>query len=208
MAAVQNIVIINYDMGNINSVKKQLERLEANVMVSAEAADILNADKLILPGVGHFKKAMENLQELKLIDVLNEAVLVQKKPTLGICLGMQLMARFSEEGGVNGLGWFDAEVVKMKVEDSLRFKIPHVGWNSIRQLKNSELNLNLIEESSFYFVHSYKFVANDVKDILHSTNYSTDFTSAISKENIFGVQYHPEKSQDIGLQLFRNFISI
>ena len=111
MAAVQNIVIINYDMGNINSVKKQLERLEANVMVSAEAADILNADKLILPGVGHFKKAMENLQELKLIDVLNEAVLVQKKPTLGICLGMQLMARFSEEGGVNGLGWFDAEAV-------------------------------------------------------------------------------------------------
>lgn len=205
---MQNIVIINYGMGNINSVKKQLERLGVNSVVSANVDEISNADKIILPGVGHFQKAMENLQQLDLIEALNEAVLVQKKPTLGICLGMQLMAKFSEEGNVRGLAWFDAQVIKMNVQDTLRFKIPHVGWNTVEQLKESPMNKGLTDESSFYFVHSYKVVANDTQDILHSTNYETDFTSAISKENIFGVQYHPEKSQDIGLQLFNNFISL
>ena len=205
---MQNITIVNYGMGNINSVKKQMERLAVNVIVSSKSEDILSADKIILPGVGHFEKAMENLQELNLVDVLNDFVLVKKKPTLGICLGMQLMTNFSEEGNVKGLGWFDAEVVKITVDDTLRFKIPHVGWNTIDQKKESDLNVGLNSDSSFYFVHEYKVIAHEVKDILHSTVYSSEFTSAISKDNIFGVQYHPEKSQDIGLQLFRNFIAL
>jgi len=205
---MQNITIVNYGMGNINSVKKQMERLAVNVIVSSKSEDILSADKIILPGVGHFEKAMENLQELNLVDVLNDFVLVKKKPTLGICLGMQLMTNFSEEGNVKGLGWFDAEVVKITVDDTLRFKIPHVGWNTIDQKKESDLNVGLNSDSSFYFVHAYKVIAHEVKDILHSTVYSSEFTSAISKDNIFGVQYHPEKSQDIGLQLFRNFIAL
>jgi glutamine amidotransferase len=205
---MQNITIVNYGMGNINSVKKQMERLAVNVIVSNKSEDILSADKIILPGVGHFEKAMENLQELNLVDVLNDFVLVKKKPTLGICLGMQLMTNFSEEGNVKGLGWFDAEVVKITVDDTLRYKIPHVGWNTIDQKKESDLNVGLNSDSSFYFVHAYKVIAHEVKDILHSTVYSSEFTSAISKDNIFGVQYHPEKSQDIGLQLFRNFIAL
>ena len=205
---MQNITIVNYGMGNINSVKKQMERLAVNVIVSSKSEDILSADKIILPGVGHFEKAMENLQELNLVDVLNDFVLVKKKPTLGICLGMQLMTNFSEEGNVKGLGWFDAEVVKITVDDTLRYKIPHVGWNTIDQKKESDLNVGLNSDSSFYFVHAYKVIAHEVKDILHSTVYSSEFTSAISKDNIFGVQYHPEKSQDIGLQLFRNFIAL
>lgn len=204
---MQHITIIDYGMGNINSVKKQLERLGATVSITSSAEEIARAEKIILPGVGHFKKAMENLEERNILDALHHAALIQKKPILGICLGMQLMTNFSEEGNVKGLGWFDAEVVKIKVDDTLRFKIPHVGWNTIEHKKESPINQGLDKDDAFYFVHSYKVVANNAADILHSTLYSTEFTSAISKNNITGVQYHPEKSQDIGLQLFRNFIS-
>lgn len=205
---MQNIVIIDYGMGNISSVKKQLERASVNVTFSNDSKVILNADKLILPGVGHFKKAMDNLTELGLIDVLNQKVIAQKTPVLGICLGMQLMANKSEEGNASGLGWIEGEVVRMKVNDSLRYKIPHVGWNTIVSQKTSPLNENLEDDTSMYFVHAYKFVAQNESDVLHTTSYETAFTSAVSKDHIFGVQYHPEKSQDKGLQLFKNFISI
>lgn len=205
---MQNIVIIDYGMGNISSVKKQLERASVNVTVSNDSKVILNADKLILPGVGHFKKAMDNLNELGLIDVLNQKVIAQKTPVLGICLGMQLMADKSEEGSASGLGWIEGEVVRMKVTDSLRYKIPHVGWNSIVQQKPSALNVHLEDDASMYFVHAYMFVAKNEVDILHTTSYENAFTSAVSKDHIFGVQYHPEKSQDSGLQIFKNFIEI
>jgi cyclase len=214
------LVIVDYKMGNHHSVKKKLDGLKVESLISSDPEIILNATKLILPGVGHFGKAMENLRELNLIDALNEAVLVKKTPILGICLGMQLMAKSSEEGtenrelraesrdlfSVKGLGWFDADVVKFKVNDTLRFKVPHTGWNTISIEKESPLMKNISPDSEFYFVHSYYMKANDASDVLNYTDYGTPFASAISKGNIYGFQYHPEKSHDVGLQLIRNFV--
>ncbi|MCX6327519.1 MAG: imidazole glycerol phosphate synthase subunit HisH [Bacteroidia bacterium] len=134
-----SILIINYGMGNLNSVKRKLARIGIDALISNMPSDISNADKLILPGVGHFQKAVENLKGLKLWDVLNEAVLINKIPILGICLGMQLMAKHSEEGDIDGFGWFDAEVVKFQVKDFLTHKVPHTGWNQIIKLKESHL---------------------------------------------------------------------
>jgi imidazole glycerol-phosphate synthase subunit HisH len=200
-----HIVIVDYGMGNLLSVKRKLERLKHSVSVSSNKEEITAADKLILPGVGHFGKAMENLKKLELIDVLNDFVHVQKKPILGICLGMQLMAKHSEEGNVAGLGWFDADVVRFQVNDTLKHKIPHIGWNDIIPLKESKLIEGIKENSSFYFVHSYHFHLNNPTDGLTSTNYEYDFVSAIERENIFGVQFHPEKSHDIGNVMLENF---
>ncbi len=206
------IVIVNYNMGNLHSVKKKLDRLKVESIISSDPNAILNADKLILPGVGHFGKAMHNLQELGLIDALNHAVLSKKTPILGICLGMQLMAKVSFESENNsaceGLRWLDAEVVKFQVKDTLRFKIPHTGWNSIQIQKESPLMNNLKNDSEFYFVHSYHFKVNDPSIVLNTTDYSDTFVSAVSKDAIFGVQYHPEKSHDAGIQLLENFVRL
>ena len=201
-------VIVDYRMGNTGSVKRKLDRIGVDSKISFAPNDIASADKLILPGVGNFKKAMENLDSLNLLEVLNEAVLVKKKPILGICLGMQLMAKCSEEGHANGLGWFDAEVVRFKVSDQVKFKIPHTGWNEIKLVKDSVLNNKVSHGAEFYFVHSYFMKCSEQKDILHETTYEESFTSAIEKENIYGVQYHPEKSHSVGEQLLRNFINL
>jgi imidazole glycerol-phosphate synthase subunit HisH len=204
----QRFIIIDYGMGNLNSVKRKLARLGVDVLISNLPADILKADKLILPGVGHFQKAVENMKELQLLDILNDMVLIKKKPILGICLGMQLMATLSEEGNVEGLGWFDAEVVKFRVKDFLTHKVPHTGWNQIIKNKESQLMNGIPDLSEFYFVHSYHFKCNNPADILNETEYEYVFTSAVEKENIFGVQYHPEKSHDIGEKLLKNFINL
>ena len=203
-----NIIIINYGMGNLNSIKKKLTHLKVNAVISSNPNDILNADKLILPGVGHFKKAIENLKALNLFNVINETVLIKKKPILGICLGMQLMANKSEEGNVNGFGWFNAKVIKFKTNNTLKYKIPHTGWNQITKTKQSALMKNISDLSEFYFVHSYHFKCNNSADILNETEYEYKFTSAVEKENIFGVQYHPEKSHDVGKQILKNFVEL
>ena len=202
------IIIVNYGMGNLNSVKRKLARLGVDALISNLPSDILKADKLVLPGVGHFQKAVENLKQLQLWGILNDAVLVKKKPILGICLGMQLMALRSEEGNVEGLGWFDAEVVKFRVKDFLTHKVPHTGGNQIIKVKESHLMKDIPDLSEFYFVHSYHFRCNNPADILNETEYEYKFTSAVEKENIFGVQYHPEKSHDIGELLLKNFIKM
>lgn len=199
------LVIVDYKMGNLHSVKKKLDQLQVKSMVSSDPDAIRKASKLILPGVGHFGQAMKNLEELGLLDALNEAVLIKKTPILGICLGMQLMAKYSEEGNVAGLGWFDAEVVKFKLEDTLRFKVPHTGWNSISIEKKSPLMEGIPDQSAFYFVHAYYMKTNDTKDVLNFTHYGAPFVSAISKGTIFGFQYHPEKSHEVGLTLLKNF---
>jgi glutamine amidotransferase len=201
-----NIVIVDYKMGNIHSVARKLKMLGVNYEISNNPDTIKQADKLILPGVGHFGKAMLQLEESNLISVLNDVVLIQKKPILGICLGMQLMANFSEEGNVNGLGWIDGKVKRFQVNDKLRFKIPHTSWNQISICKESLMNIGLDNTSEFYFVHAYYFRANNESDILHKTTYEQEFVSAVQKENIVGVQYHPEKSHDVGLQLIKNFV--
>jgi glutamine amidotransferase len=199
------LAIIDYGMGNLGSVKRKFSLFGVDTVITSGLQDIVTADKLILPGVGHFQKAVENLKQLKLWDILNEMVLIKKKPVLGICLGMQLMAKRSEEGGVEGLGWIDAEVVKFQVKDKVKYKVPHIGWNQIVKIKESKLMNEIPDLSEFYFVHSYHFRCNNPEDILNETEYETNFVSAVEKENIFGVQYHPEKSHGAGELLLKNF---
>lgn len=202
------IVIVDLGTGNLFSVAKSLARIGADALISSRAEDIANAAKIILPGVGHFGKAMNALTELNLADVLNEAALVKHKPFLGICLGMELMAQKSEEGDVAGLGWIDAEVVRFDIADRQRFKVPHIGWNRIEIKKESLLMKGLSGSSEFYFLHSYHLKVNDQPNVLNETEYETVFPSAIEKDNIFGVQYHPEKSHDAGARLLRNFVEM
>ncbi|MDA8655205.1 imidazole glycerol phosphate synthase subunit HisH [Gammaproteobacteria bacterium] len=200
--------IVNYGMGNIFSVQKKIQSRDITLTISSKIRDISNADKIILCGVGHFKKAMDNLHELNLIDSLNNFALIQKKPILGICLGMQLMSNFSEEGNVTGLRWIDAEVKKFVTSESKKFKIPHMGWNTVNTSKKSALMHNIDPNEEFYFVHSYYLKSNDPSSILNETTYIQKFCSGIEQENIFGVQYHPEKSHDAGKTLLDNFLSL
>lgn len=205
---MQRIAIIDYGMGNLHSVKRKFERIGARVFVTSVPNDLANADKIVLPGVGHFAMAMQNLAKAGMIDALNEAVLKRSKPILGICLGMQLFANSSEEGNVRGLGWIDADVVRFNVKETVRFKVPHMGWNEIAAEKESPLLQGLPPKSEFYFVHSYYFVCHDAADILCQTDYAYPFTSAVSKDNIYGVQFHPEKSHDAGEAMLKNFVNL
>ncbi len=202
------IVIIDYGMGNLRSVQKKMIRAGADVIISGNPDVIRAADKLILPGVGHFAHGIKKLHEYKIWDVLNEKVLIDKTPILGICLGMQLMAKYSEEGEINGLGWFDAEVVKFSVGDKLKYKVPHMGWNNAEGHNNHSIFNGIPKEAMYYFVHSYHIHCNDDKDILTTTEYDYLFTSAIQKDNIYGTQFHPEKSHDWGELVFKNFIEL
>ena len=202
-----DIVIVDYGMGNLYSIVKVIERLGHSCKVTGDFTEIRNASKIILPGVGHFGKAMDNLKQSNLIDELNETVLVKKTPVLGICLGMQLMATHSQEGDSTGLNWIDAEVVKFNMQTPEIYKVPHVGWNTLsKEKENSFLLKEINPDDKFYFVHSYHFSANDTSDILSQTNYEYSFVSAVQKENITGVQFHPEKSHKAGEQMISNFL--
>jgi len=187
------ILILDYGTGNLSSVERSLKRIGATSIVSSSAEDIAGADKIILPGVGHFGKAMESLRQLRLLDALNKAVLTDQKPVLGICLGMELMARKSEEGNTTGLGWIDAEVVRFDISAKLDFKVPHIGWNQMRIKKDSALFRGLSEESEFYFLHSYHLGVNEQSDVLAETEYETAFPSAIERENISVCNSIPKK---------------
>jgi len=204
----QRIVIVDYGMGNLHSVWRKLKRLDIDVVLSDDFNAFQNADKILLPGVGHFGKAMNNLKRRRLLGPLQEAVLVHKKPVLGICLGMQLMANHSEEGHAKGLGWVDAKVVRMKIHDSLRYKTPHTGWNTLQYMKESILWQDLNNDAEMYFVHSYHVVCNNSEDVLSTTNYPDSFVSAFEHKHIFGVQFHPEKSHFQGEKLLQNFLAI
>jgi glutamine amidotransferase len=204
----QKLVIIDYGMGNLRSVYNKFKHLKVDVSISSKAEDVLNADKLILPGVGHFTKGMNNLKELGLLEIINKKVISQKTPILGICLGMQLMSKYSEEGDSEGLGWFDAETIKFKITDTKTWKIPHMGWNTLNFSKKHNIFNDIESEDMFYFVHSYHVVCKNSNDILTTTNYNFDFTSSINRDNIFGTQFHPEKSHDSGAKLLENFINL
>lgn len=199
------IVIVDYGMGNLRSIQKSFQRLHVDVSISSDRHVISNAKKLILPGVGHFAAGMKQLQEANLLESLQQKVMIEKVPILGICLGMQLFARKSEEGNANGLGWIDAEVIRFRVCDQKRFKVPHIGWNSIEVQKESSLLQHWNQDQLFYFVHSYHMTCNDPVDILSTSVYDVRFVSAVQKGNIFGTQFHPEKSHRNGMQILKNF---
>jgi glutamine amidotransferase len=194
-------------MGNLGSVKRKLDRIKADSIISSEISVLGKCEKFILPGVGQFSNAVKELKDKKLWEFLDVEVIVNKKPVLGICLGMQLMAKHSEEGDEKGFGWFDAEIIKFEINNKLKYKVPHIGWNTVVLTKNSPLFKNVDLDRGFYFVHSYHISCNNLSDILCETTYEYTFVSAIQKDNIFGVQYHPEKSHDSGEQLLRNFTS-
>jgi glutamine amidotransferase len=221
--AESKIVIVDFGMGNLRSLQSKLKMIQVDSVVSADPSVIAGASKLILPGVGHFAMGMKNIRERGLLDVLNQKVLKEKTPILGICLGMQLLGKHSEEGNVDGLGWIDFKNVKFKFDtSSKRFRVPHVGWNSIKistsaALVNSESKssdhqkLNLLRDvpldtKPFYFTHSYHAVAQDKSAVLTTTDYGFEFVSSVQKENIYGTQFHPEKSRLYGLKILENFV--
>lgn len=200
------IAIVDYGMGNLRSVERKLSLLNKNSIVTSDAKTIENADAIILPGVGHFGKAMDALKQRDLIQVLNEKVVGKNTPILGICLGMQLMTQGSEEGGVEGLNWFTCKTERLQVADPYTTKIPHVGWNSIDYIGEEALLTNVPSGSDVYFVHSFGVLNATSDEVLTTTVYGDKFVSSLRKAHIIGMQFHPEKSHDIGLQLFQNFI--
>ena len=199
--------IINYNLGNPKSIKNMLAYLGIESRISADHADISSADRLILPGVGHFQHGMEQLEQLDLIELLKKEVLENKKPILGICLGMQLLTKHSEEGNLAGLGFIDAQTKKFVLQDS-NLKVPHMGWNTVAFQKESKLIQEVTENPRYYFVHSYYVDCAHQEDILCSTNYGEDFVSGFQHNNIFGLQFHPEKSHKFGMELLANFCKI
>lgn len=199
------IVIIDYGLGNLRSVQKSFERANIKVKISSDINEIEKAKKLVLPGVGHFGKGMDNLKSSGLIDVLNKKVLVDKTPILGICLGMQLMTEYSEESNSKGLGWIEAKTLRFEKDKTKKFKVPHIGWNSIDIINDNNLLNKIKNESQFYFVHTYYVLCKKEKEIMTKSNYGIEFHSSFRKDNIFGVQFHPEKSFSVGLQMLVNF---
>lgn len=200
------ITIIDYKTGNLGSIQNILRRIGEPSIITSDKSVISDAKKLILPGVGSFDTGMRNLLDLDLIDTINYKVLNEKVPVLGICLGMQLISLKSEEGSLHGLGWINAETKRFIFNNTFEFKIPHMGWNYLSVKKKSPLLHDIYPDPRFYFVHSYFFEANDSCDILSSTTYESEFTSAVEKGNILGVQFHPEKSHKYGMRLLKNFV--
>jgi glutamine amidotransferase len=198
------ITIVDYKMGNVGSIANMLKRTGHESLITSKVSDIEKASMIVLPGVGSFDKAIENLDTLKLIEILNKKALIEKTPVLGICLGMQLMAKDSEEGKLQGLGWFDAYVVHFKVKNH---KVPHMGWNTVKIAKPDKIFSDVKAEQRFYFVHSYHMQCLNKEAILTTTEYEYEFTSAITKDNITGVQFHPEKSHKYGMQLLKNWVN-
>jgi glutamine amidotransferase len=200
------IVIIDYGMGNLGSILNMLKKIGARAVISSEIQVIATADKLILPGVGAFDNGMRNLNERGFIEVLVRKVRTARTPILGICLGMQLFSKRSEEGSLEGLGWIDADTERFRFDGPIAgLKIPHMGWNTVQVVKESPLLNAMYEEPRFYFIHSYHVVCRNQTDVLTKTNYGIDFVSSVARENIIGVQFHPEKSHKFGMKLLQNF---
>ncbi len=203
------IAIVDYGLGNLGSMSNMLKKIGSHPVISSDPSVLAKAEKLILPGVGSFDTAMKSLADRSLILLLNELVIAKKVPILGVCLGMQLFCQRSEEGRLPGLGWIDAETVLFKFDGpSSKLKVPHMGWNQLINWKIHPLLKDIGADNRFYFVHSYHVSCSNPANILASTSYGFDFTSAIVKDNIIGVQFHPEKSHRFGMQLLQNFVEL
>ena len=203
------IVIVDYKMGNLGSIHNMFSRIGIESTISGNPEIITAADSLILPGVGAFDAGMSNLKDLHLVEILNDMVIERKTPVLGICLGMQLLGKSSEEGVLPGLGWIDAESVRFNFEDEHKdLRIPHMGWNTLNIIQGGSILDSLPEEPRFYFVHSYHVRCNNDEDILARTRYGMEFVSVVRKGNIMGTQFHPEKSHKFGLALLKRFAEV
>lgn len=200
------IAVINYGSGNIQAIANLYGRLNIPFVIATEPGDLASADRALLPGVGAFDQAMYALEESGMRQALDRFVLEDKKPILGICVGMQLLACQSEEGDARGLGWIDGAVKKF---DHANFRqtthLPHMGWNTIEPTHDSTLFDGVDLRTGYYFLHSYYFSCANDADILATTEYGGRFTSVVQKENIYGVQFHPEKSHQAGIRLLKNF---
>jgi imidazole glycerol-phosphate synthase subunit HisH len=205
-----SVVIIDFGMGNVGSIANMVKKAGGMSVVSSEIRTIAAAKKLILPGVGAFDSGMKNLTDSGIASVLNDKVLGEKIPILGICLGMQLMTKNSEEGIEKGLGWIRATTIKFNFKNIQgKWCVPHMGWNTVTVKKSDPFIRDIeLDHTRFYFVHSYHVACEKEKDVLLTCNYGFDFTAAFRKENIIGVQFHPEKSHRFGMRVFRNFLSI
>lgn len=202
------IVIIDYGIGNLASVLNMFKKIGvSDVCISKDEAIIANATKLLLPGVGAFDAGMNNLEQSHLIPLLNKKVLEEKVPVLGICLGMQLLTKRSEEGVKTGLGWIDAETVKFNLNPALKLKVPHMGWNYIKVRIQNPL-IDMQSKNRFYFVHSYYVKCFDESQSLATSNFGIDFTCMVNKDNIYGAQFHPEKSLKFGMKVLENFAKL
>ena len=205
---MKKVMIIDYGNGNANSIKNALADLGAASVYSSKAMDIANADYIILPGVGHHGTAMGALHDKGLIMALKEAVFIQRKPVLGICLGMQLMTQFSEESQLTGLGWIQAETRKIVPGNQIQFKVPHVGWNTVSSEPSSVLLQGIpTADEPFYFCHGFAINAVTEPAVTSMVQYDKPYVALFERGNIYGVQFHPEKSQDTGLKLIQNFLS-
>ena len=202
----EEITIINYGMGNIGSIVNMLKRIGVKSHIAHNSKQIKSAKKLILPGVGAFDKAMLSINALEIREALDKKVLEECVPILGICLGMQLLTNGSEEGLSKGLGWIDGKASLLPADQAV--KVPHMGWNTVRPFNESPLTMDLSENSRFYFVHSYCVHVCDNKHSIMKSFHGIEFDAVIQKNNIFGAQFHPEKSHSFGMQLLKNFAGL
>jgi len=216
------LAIVNYGLGNLTSIQNMCRRIGVEAQITSDAASIESADRLILPGVGHFKRGMENLHASGLKQLLDRLVLGEKRPILGICLGAQLMTAHSEEGDTDGLGWVDADTIRFRDSAGIPapgpgtpaapglngLKIPHMGWREINIKGENPLWTGLPEDPRFYFVHSYHFEFRQQQEVTATTVYGYEFVCAFRKDNIFGTQFHPEKSHKFGMKVLENFSSL
>ncbi len=207
-----NVIIVDYNSGNISSVInsfKEVAQDKVNIEVTSDLNKIKSSDKVVLPGQGSFKSCIDALNKINgLTDILNEFAIINKKPLFGICVGLQMFADIGyEETETKGLGWISGKVSKIDNQGG-KFKLPHIGWNQINIVKDSKIFQNIENNSHMYFVHSYEFIPEDKNVISATTDYSSNIVCSIDRENIFGTQFHPEKSDKLGLQIINNFINL
>jgi len=202
------ITIVDYGLGNIKAFKHIFNQLNLDCVVARDAERLRNATKIILPGVGSFDFAMSSLNNSGMRGVLDELVMNKEVPLLGICVGMQMLAHSSEEGGLDGLGYMDGTVKKFSKEQVSENPLPHMGWNKVEHHGANELFRNISAAERFYFLHSYYFDCNKDIQIVASASYGVNFTCGVKNHNVYGVQFHPEKSHDAGINLLKNFGSI
>ena len=207
-----NVTIVDYNSGNISSVInsfKEVAKDKVNIEVTSDLNKIKSSDKVVLPGQGSFKSCVDALNSINgLVEILNEFAITNKKPLLGICVGLQMFADIGyEEIETKGLGWISGKVSKIDNQNG-KFKLPHIGWNEISIVKESKIFKDIKNKSHMYFVHSYEFIPEDKSVISATTDYSSNIVCSVEKENIFGTQFHPEKSDKLGLKIIENFISL